>query len=135
MSRRSRWESQLPEWACSRRGDCCRQPAYVVMTPQERTAIEQASTRPLSWSPDADPRFVRLSAGPCPLLDPSGLCSVYEVRPFNCRRYLCGREGHQPFVNTGVPVRVLLDRDFRRQYERNQRKAQRWALTMGWPQA
>lgn len=102
------------------------------MTHQERAAIEQVSTRPFLWRPDADPRFVRLLAGPCPLLDDTGLCSVYEVRPLNCRRYMCGRQDGEAWTPDAIPLRVLTNRDLRRQYAVNERKAQRWGRAMGW---
>src|SRR5689334_16210744 len=109
----------MRKWECSRRGDCCRQAAVVVMTHAERAAIEQVSTRPLSWLPHADARFVSLSAGPCPLLDDSGLCGVYAVRPLNCRRYMCGRQDGEAWTTEHcqpIPVQVLANRDLRRQY-------------------
>lgn len=102
------------------------------MTPQERAAIEQVSSRQLSWRPAADPRFVELLAGPCPLLNEDGTCSVYAVRPFNCRRYLCFREDGEDW-QTATPVALIVDRDAKRQYALNQRHAQRWARSHGWP--
>jgi Fe-S-cluster containining protein len=103
------------------------------MTHAERRAIEQVTTHPLSWRPDADSRFVRLQAGPCPLLADDARCSVYAVRPMNCRRYQCGRDGDEPWSDAEVPVRVFTDRDFRRQYALNERHAQQWGRQMGWP--
>jgi len=103
------------------------------MTHQERAAIEALGPpQRLLWRPDADPRFVRLLAGPCPLLNEAGLCSVYDVRPMNCRRYMCGRQDGEAWTPESIPVRVLESRDLRRQYALNERKAQRWGLAHGW---
>ena len=121
------------EWACACRADCCRQPPFVVMTHQERAAIEQVTTRPLSWLPDVDPRFVRLSAGPCPLLDEQDHCTVYDVRPFNCRRYMCFREAGEPWTEDSLAMHLRADNSARLQYRSNQHRAQEWARAHGWP--
>lgn len=106
------------------------------MTPQERQAIEAVTDRALTWRVSAvDARFVELRAQPCPLLNADGTCSVYAVRPFNCRRFLCGREATEAWDQAprlGVPLRVVTDRAFRRQYAVNERHAQRWARSHGW---
>lgn len=102
------------------------------MTVAERAAIEQVSTRPLSWRLHADSRFVRLLAGPCPLLEADGSCSVYDVRPFNCRLYMCGRQDGEAWTDEAIPLRILTNRDLRRQYALNERKAERWGRAHGW---
>lgn len=110
------------------------------MTQEEWTAVEAAA--PLSRRaslvvrPHTDRRFVRLSARPCPLLDGSR-CSVYAVRPVNCRRWGCGRHDvtTEPCdVSTSVPARFYTDRPFRRQLVTMQREALRdWGHAHGWP--
>lgn len=122
-------------WACCRSGDCCTRPGEVVLTHAERSEIERAvpSGVVLSFRDDvADARFVRLQAGPCPLYRDGG-CSVYAVRPFNCRRFACGRAdvSAEPFTD-GVPARFFSDRAFRRQAVLIQRKASSWARAHGW---
>lgn len=73
-------------------------------------------------------------AAPCPFLTEDGRCDVYPVRPYNCRRYLCGREDpwREPYDRAPVPARVLQSRALRRLYARTQREAQRWADQHGW---
>lgn len=106
------------------------------MTQSERTEIERAvpSGVVLSFVTHEDSRFVRLMAHPCPLLTSEDRCAVYAVRPYNCRRYACGREDvtAEPFDASPVPARFYADRDFRRQAVRIERKAQRWADAHGW---
>lgn len=123
------------------------------MTHAERTAIEQADASPrlLTWLPHADRRFIRLQAAPCPLLttDDQGraACSVWAVRPYNCRRFLCGRvdvtqelfEPEPSLPELGrLGCRNLSDRlgqslRFREHYRTCQRHAQReWAESHGW---
>lgn len=126
----------MRKWVCSKRGDCCREPAEVVMTQAERTEILARTDRILAWRLHADPRFVVLVAHPCPLLTADGRCSVYAVRPYNCRRFSCFREDGEPWAGEGGVIRKLYaSRDLSRQDALTQRRAQRWARTHGWTEA
>jgi Fe-S-cluster containining protein len=72
---------------------------------------------------DADPTslaHMQLRAGPCPCYDPAVGCTVYDIRPYNCRRY-ASLKGYTGSARDGQRVRVLF-----------QRKAQRWADRHGW---
>lgn len=115
------------------------------MTPAERARL-------LERRPDLAERFtlapnglVALTAAPCPLLDfdetGRSVCTVHDVRPYNCRRFFCGRPdpAREPFEPTpdgfgceNVAARVRESRPFRRALALVQRKAQRWALAHGW---
>jgi hypothetical protein len=102
------------------------------MTPAERAEIERAVSPgvALRFAPHADDRFVRLLAAPCPLYDGTG-CTVYAVRPMNCRRYGCLRASSaEPWVD-GPPVPA--SRDDRRTLVVLQRRAQPWGRSHGWP--
>lgn len=132
------------DWTCQRDGACCRLTAAVVMTPAERVLL-------LARRPDLADRFVPAAAGfvvllarPCPLLavDEAGraVCTVYEVRPYNCRRFMCGRPdpSSEPYEEgpdgecLNLVDRVAQSRVTRRAYALLQRKAQRWAMRHGW---
>ena len=132
------------DWTCQRDGACCRQPAAVVMTPAERDLL-------LARRPDLATRFtdrpdggVALQARPCPLLatDAHGraVCTVYDVRPYNCRRFGCYRPdpATEPYEEgpdgecLNLVERVLQSRAVRRDYAQHQRRAQRWADRHGW---
>lgn len=112
------------------------------MTTQERDAILGAISptvaETLRWRDDQTAGFVQLRAAPCPLLAEDGKCSVYEVRPFNCRRFMCGRVGDEAWESNAdgscrnLTVRLAQSRPFRRFYQTVQRKAGRWALKHGW---
>lgn len=129
-------------WTCDQRGDCCKKFPTVVMTAEERDVILN-SVGPeveaiLKWRPDPTPGFVQLKAQPCPLLAADGSCSVYDVRPYNCRRFMCGRVGDEAWeVNPdgschNLTARLAQSRPFRRYVELVQRRAGRWALAHGW---
>jgi Fe-S-cluster containining protein len=132
------------DWHCGREGSCCRLPPAVVMTPAERDLL-------LARRPDLADRFgaaadgfVALRARPCPLLatDAEGraVCTVYDVRPYNCRRFMCYRPDPttEPYEEgpdgecRNLVERVMQSRDVRRAYALHQRKSQRWALRHGW---
>ena len=124
-------------WACHRCAECCRTLAGIVLTPDELRLL--AAARP-EVSVRAEPYhgaagFLYLHARPCPYLRSTGYCDVYAIRPYNCRRYLCGRADpeHEPLTNDSVPEVVLKTRALRRQYVKGQRHAQKWAKAHGWP--
>lgn len=127
------------KWVCRMEGDCCKAVQAVTVTGPELKALYEA--RPdvhlhitEIGLPDGRTHY-QFAAGPCPFLAADGKCSVYEVRPYNCRRWMCGRMSHdEPLTDLApVPMKVLLDRDLRRQYDLNQRRARaQWAHKMGW---
>jgi Fe-S-cluster containining protein len=129
----------VTDWECRREGDCCRT-GDLVLTPDELGELTQA--RPdiaPRVQPHEDARFVRIVGTPCPYLALNGECAVYPVRPYSCRRFQCQRAPGEPFLAGGpmgcynLSIRVANSRYVRRAYTRNQKKAQRWAATHGWP--
>jgi Fe-S-cluster containining protein len=123
-------------WVCLRTGDCCRKPEAVTIAPAELDALMAAR-------PEVDVRvaergdgFLSMQAGPCPFLEGND-CTVYAVRPLNCRRFMCGRDSKdEPFPVEAVPMKVLASRDLRRQYALNQRRAMaRWGHSHGWQES
>src|SRR5690242_12944351 len=115
------------QWRCHRSGSCCRNVGSVTMTHAERAELEQASDRPLTFRPYGD-QFVQLVGSPaCPLLGDDGGCTVYAVRPYNCRRWGCFRPTtDEPFALAvmphdemgTVPVRLFHSRPVARQWAR-----------------
>lgn len=77
--------------------------------------------------------WVALRAQPCPFYSDAGGCAVYDVRPYNCRRFQCGRwePSRQPFAIDPMPV-IRADNDLRWSYSKNQRQHAAWALAHGW---
>lgn len=139
----------VEKWQCQKSGDCCRIPPEVLMHELERDEILRAITpekaASLVWIPAGQQKrgFVLLQAGPCPLLSSDGLCSVYEVRPYNCRRFGCYRpdpsteafepEPVPPFFCKNLNDRVKQSYRVEAQYRTTQRHAQReWAESHGW---
>ena len=144
-----------PEWRCDRSGDCCREPPFVLMTEAEADGLARfanahwtmAQLGRLGFSRDA-PGFVRLHAKPCPFLEGRATCTVYDIRPYNCRRFGCFRpdvatepfslaeaKPYEQFATIGcanLRNRLARSRVARRMYALMQRKAQRWALQHGW---
>jgi Fe-S-cluster containining protein len=103
------------------------------MTRAEQAEIERAAPpgTVLSFRPHGESDFVRLSAGPCPLLAGTNTCTVYAVRPYNCRRYGCLRDDvtTEPWQD-GWPEPKT--REQRRSLVVLQRHGQRWARSHGW---
>ena len=137
-------------WTCQRSGHCCEAIGEVVMRNEERIAIEAYLDRtdlPFASAVEAGqvvPGFVALKAHPCPLLAyDKGLavCTVYPVRPYNCRRWGCFRpdprteplEPDAGFLGAAcVRERFEQSREVRRALELMQRKAKRWGRNHGW---
>ena len=131
-------------WRCQLSGDCCRLPQAVVMTPQEWALLKSspaARTRQLVYAEKDG--WIALRAKPCPFFTEAQGCSVYEIRPTNCRRFACMRpdpkteplELHGPMGCANLYERVRSSRMIRRLYQQIQRKAQRWGLKHGWAPA
>lgn len=136
-------------WVCQRSGDCCTSVDRVVMTPAERDLLIARRPDIVSRFEDWETGFVALRAAPCPLLgfiDGRALCTVHDIRPYNCRRFLCGRtdittEAYEPepwnplqgqLGCRNLSDRIRQSRAFRRFYALIQRRAQRWAVAHGW---
>lgn len=128
----------VADWTCQQTGDCCQGPD-LVLTREELAELQAARPEVRTvTSPMPEARFVMLHGSPCPYLGADKRCTVYEVRPYQCRRFMCLREPGEPFLTGGpmgclnLSVRVQESRQARRDYARNQRKAQRWAVKHGW---
>jgi len=135
----------VAHWTCRRSGDCCVQTRDLVMTHAERAELERVTSLPLQWKPHAVARFVRLvSPTGCPFVTftPQGeaACSVYEVRPYNCRRFGCYRpdpltepyEAGGPLGCRNLSDRVETSLTVYTSYAALQRHAQPWARAHGW---
>lgn len=107
----------------------------------ERAAPDAA----LLWSAHVvDGRFIRLlTPGGCPLLRMDGdvaTCTVHDVRPYQCRRFGCFRkdvtteayEDGGPLGCVNLSDRIEQSLDAHEAYRALQKRAQPWALKMGW---
>lgn len=130
------------DWKCCRSGECCTKPAAVTMTVEEQQVVMAHALNPdvLKFKPlEGEEGFVQLQAAPCPLYL-FGECSIYEHRPFNCRRFACLRpdpasepwEENSQGMNLNLMERVASSRVALRLAQKIQRKAQRWAIKHGW---
>lgn len=127
----------INDWQCQGSGDCCRVPKVVTMTYAERWELEayaELASRRLQWRYNARPSMTDLVTGPCPFVTPENRCSVYDVRPFSCRRFGC--------LRADTKAEKFLDEDtaaiLRRMPEalpvlqKLQKDGQVWAKNHGW---
>lgn len=130
-------------WACKKTGDCCRHPKQLVVSRNEQTLMEQhagLARRLLIWERHDDPKFAILSTGPCPFLADNNECLIYASRPFNCRRFMCGRvdveaesfEMGGPLGSYNLSDRIETSRRFMEFYQSREHHAQKWAKEHGW---
>jgi Fe-S-cluster containining protein len=112
------------------------------MTDSERAVIlahPHARDRALVWSKKPASNRWALKAAPCPFLE-SSRCSIYPIRPYNCRRFGCFRpdprrepfEPSGPFGSLNFSDRFATSRIVRRAAQALQRKARAWAVRHGW---
>ena len=103
------------------------------MTEAEAQALVKARPETEAYWELRRDGFLDLHARPCPYLE-GNTCSVYDVRPLNCRRWGCYREPGEPLTDLApVPLRVLRDPALRDHYAKNQARAhQEWGLSHGW---
>jgi Fe-S-cluster containining protein len=129
-------------WQCRREGDCCTRPIGVTVTAQERDALMAARPEVAAEFVTQADGWVFLRARPCPYFRRDdvgkGLCTVYAVRPYSCRRFLCGRVAGEAWEQNAqgaclnLEDRLIRSRPFRRFYAVVQRRAQTWARSHGW---
>lgn len=124
-----------PNWKCQRDGACCTDIEEVVMTKEEAALLVHRAPPTITMQfRDAGDNFVAMKAGPCPLYA-FEQCLVYEVRPYNCRRFVCLRPHPktEPFEGGKcMTERVEKSRVAARMATLIQRRAQKWARKHGW---
>ncbi|MGD2113208.1 MAG: YkgJ family cysteine cluster protein [Gammaproteobacteria bacterium] len=91
------FEARALHFSCTRCGSCCAMPGdyYVFLTPQEAERIRVQRGLSRSWFRRrylhrlADGQLVLASGatGRCIFLDAQDRCSIYTVRPVQCRTY------------------------------------------------
>lgn len=135
----------VPKWTCRRSGDCCLN-VDIRLTVDEAGTMQAATAIPLLFNTaEKATGWLRLTKdGACPCLvreaDGSATCSVWDARPYQCRRFQCGRpdpqaEGYEiggPLGCRNLSDRLQTSAQFAAEYDANQRRAQKWALAHGW---
>jgi len=90
---------------------------------------------------DPDDRFRVMTLHPCPFLSDQNLCLVHDIRPYNCRRFMCGRvnvqresyETDQQGSCLNLADRMETSLRFAEFYNAAERRAQKeWAKSHGW---
>lgn len=149
---------QLP-WTCHQTGDCCRTRTPLTVSAVEKRIMEEqgnlATRTPIfTLHPSEEAQrealraqgeiimpevtFYQLERGPCPFLAGTA-CIIYNTRPYNCRRFICGRvdptqesfeEGPDGCFN--LSDRTATSARFEEFAAATQRRAQKWALENGW---
>jgi Fe-S-cluster containining protein len=107
------------------------------MTDQELILIEKTTGKRLDREMIGKNRF-RVPMDVCPFLlqtSKSGICSIYAIRPCQCRMFHCGRRKKEdPFLHTLREVGDLMIRDPKYAYWKGRMEAQAasWGNARGW---
>jgi uncharacterized protein len=91
------WYEQGLRFACTQCGNCCRNHgdyAFVNLSPRDLAEIprflgitlEEFMTRYATKEPGHHPTL-RMDAPQCPFLDEQSRCTIYAVRPMQCRTW------------------------------------------------
>ncbi len=105
----------------------------TVSEKAELLAHPAAQGRTLVWDMNPNGQWAALKAGPCPFLDGQSSCSVYAVRPTNCRRFGCFRASvAEPFLDKNGGALFDVSRAVRRGVHRLVVQSRRWAESHGW---
>ncbi len=88
---------------------------------EAKLLLARAGGRVLSFRANATIGYVDLRGGPCPFFSQPNRCEVYDVRPYNCRRFAC-LKGFRGTAKEAEAVKVAI-----------QKRAQPWADAHGWP--
>lgn len=100
-----------------------------------------SAMRPLVWAEKDINEGQELLCKPCPFISDQNLCLVYDVRPFNCRRFMCGRvdiekesfEGTGPMGCENLSDRLATSRRFMEFFKSRERALVKdWAIPHGW---
>lgn len=127
-----------PQWRCQKSGECCTKLEGITLTVEEAIALKLRAPEgiKLQFRPHPDGgNFLIMKAGPCPFFA-FNTCTVYEHRPYNCRRFGCMRPNveEEEFYPDGsnMDIRVDNDKDAAKLARWMQKRAQPWAAAHGW---
>lgn len=119
---------------CFRCGECCPGPSKsIMMTWQELDLIERKTTVRLNREIIRPNRFlVRMET--CPFLG-ENCCTIYDIRPCQCRIFHCGRRSKDdPFLGTVGQIREAMGISSNYAYwkKRMEDSAISWGKAHGW---
>ena len=74
---------------CPKESHCCYRAPTIVVLPEEHKAIVERTHRPNAFVKESTGFFtIKKAPGePCPFLTEERLCSVYDIRPIDCRSW------------------------------------------------
>jgi uncharacterized protein len=79
--------ARAPFVACGKGcNSCCHMNVSITSAEAERLG-KAVDRKPILVAPQPRQRADRFSGQPCPFLDPTGACSVYDGRPLACRKH------------------------------------------------
>ncbi len=119
---------------CFRCGECCPGPEKsITMTDQELDLIEKKTGKRLGRQLIGPNRF-KVPMDVCPFLR-EDCCSIYEIRPCQCRLFHCGRRKREdPFLSVMAEVGELIesDQNYGHWKKRMEDAATSWGNAHGW---
>ena len=120
---------------CFQCGECCRTLFnHMLITREETALISKQTDVKLRVEEVRKNRFLVKHNGPCPFLK-NNQCSIYPIRPCQCRLYHCGRLKPTDRRLEGiVDIRFLMlqNPEYKRFKEAMDKEAVDWGNRHGW---
>lgn len=116
---------------CLRCGDCCRLYYYGMIITKEELDLLPIKVR---YTPNNNNKL-RITEYMCPFLTPDITCSIYDIRPCQCRLYHCGRlSTKDKKLDSLLEIRKLMDNnsEYREYKTEMDEEAIRWGNAHGW---
>jgi len=99
------WQQRPLERGCTGLADCCR---FKLTGRTPYLTRGEALVAARAWRASGRKDVAAMSDGSCPFLHPTtGMCRIYDGRPFGCRTHFCAAAGGPALRNT---VRDLIQR-------------------------
>ena len=120
---------------CFQCGECCKTLFKgMIVTKEEIQLIQKLAGVKLNYQQVRTNRFQLF--GNCPFfLEDTQLCSIYEIRPCQCRLYHCGRlKPSDKKLETIPEIRQLMlsNPEYKRFKEKMDKEATEWGNKHGW---
>jgi len=106
----------------------------MVVTSEEIRLIEEATGIKLQYEKIRENRF-KLLGETCPFLDDNNQCTIYEIRPCQCRLFHCGRLSptDKKLDSIGeIRSLILANPEYREFKERMDAEGVAWGNHHGW---
>ncbi len=117
--------------SCFKCGECCRK-EQILLTNKELELIKTITGHSFEVEKAQNNKY--LSKNSCPFLK-ENFCSIYEIRPCQCRLYHCGRVNESDFplkFLSNIKELMSVNSEYKIFREEMEKEAIEWGNKHGW---